>query len=160
MAPLTGSAAVVAAHFLHGAAAMVRPKKHVAASRQNGSRAAKKKTFTRVPVLDALPYEDDPEGSTMTVDYRPKAKKGYFYEDELRRVAFLHIEEKRDKRRRDPPPPKDAKSYRAMLQEFDEQQRVNEKKAVETISKLNKDSGSKARRLASFAKRAGKKFMP
>ena len=95
---------------------MVRPKKHVTASRQNGSRAAKKKTFTRVPVLDALPYEDDPEGSTMTVDYRPKAKKGYFYEDELRGVAILHIEEKRDKRRRDPPPPKDAKSYRAMLQ--------------------------------------------
>ena len=57
-------------------------------------------------------------------------------------------------------PPKDAKSYRAMLQEFDEQQRVNEKKAVETISKLNKDSGWKARKLASFAKRAGKKFMP
>ena len=79
------------ARFLHGVAAMVRPKKHVTASRQNGSRAAKKKTFTRVPVLDALPYEDDPEGSTMTVDYRPKAKKGYFYEDELRRVAFLHI---------------------------------------------------------------------
>ena len=142
---------------------MVRPKKHVTASRQNGSRAAKKKTFTRVPVLDALPYEDPyarTVSTVMTVDYRPKAKKGYFYEDELRRVAFLHIEEKRDKRRRDPPPPKDAKSYRAMLQEFDEQQRVNEKKAVETISKLNKDSGSKARKLASFAKRAGKKFMP
>ena len=139
---------------------MVRPKKHVTASRQNGSRAAKKKTFTRVPVLDALPYEDDPEGSTMTVDYRPKAKKGYFYEDELRRVAFLHIEEKRDKRRRDPPPPKDDKSGLRWLQEHRERQRVNEKKAVETLSKLNKDPGSKARKLVSFAKKAGSKFMP
>ena len=139
---------------------MVRPKKHVTASRQNGSRAAKKKTFTRVPVFTGLPYEDDPEGSTMTVDYRPKAKKGYFYEDELRRVAFLHIEEKRDKRRRDPPPPKDDKSGLRWLQEHRERQRVNEKKAVETLSKLNKDPGSKARKLVSFAKKAGSKFMP
>ena len=139
---------------------MVRPKKHVTASRQNGSRAAKKKVFKRVPVLEWPPYEDSPELTAVTINYRPKPKKGYFYEDELRMCSFLHIEEKRDKRRRDPPPPKDAKSYRAMLQEFDEQKRVNEKKAVETISKLNKDSGSKARKLASFAKRAGKKFMP
>ena len=139
---------------------MVRPKKHVTASRQNGSRAAKKKTFTRVPVLDALPYEDDPEGSTMTVDYRPKAKKGYFYEDELRMCSFLHIEEKRDKRRRDPPPPKDDKSGLRWLQEHRERQRVNEQKAVETLSKLNKDPGSKARKLVSFAKKAGSKFMP
>ena len=35
-----------------------------------------------------------------------------------------------------------------------------EKKAVKMITKLNKDPGSKARKLASFAKRAGKKFMP
>ena len=67
---------------------------------------------------------------------------------------------RRRKRRRDPPPPKDDKSGLRWLQEHRERQRVNEKKAVETLSKLNKDSGSKARKLASFAKRAGKKFMP
>ena len=139
---------------------MVRPKKHMIASRQNGSRAAKKKTFTRVPVLTGLPYEDDPEGSMVTVDYRPKPKKGYFYAFELSAVTKFHIDEKKDKRRRDPPPPKDDKSALRWLQEHRERQRVNEKKAVETLSKLNKDPGSKARKLVSFAKKAGSKFMP
>ena len=139
---------------------MVRPKKHVNASRQNGSRAAKKKVFKRVPVLDYPPYEDSPELTAVTIDYRPKPKKGYFYAVELSAVTKLHIDEKKDKRRRDPPPPNDDKSFLRWLQEHRERQRVNEKKAVETLSKLNKDPGSKARKLVSFAKKAGSKFMP
>ena len=75
-------------------------------------------------------------------------------------MTKLHIDEKKDKRRRDPPPPNDDKSFLRWLQEHRERQRVNEKKAVETLSKLNKDPGSKARKLASFAKKAGSKFMP
>ena len=59
-------------------------KKHVNASRQNGSRARKKKVFKRVPVLDYPPYEDSPELTAVTIDYRPKPKKGYFYAVELR----------------------------------------------------------------------------
>ena len=56
-----GLAAVVAAQFLHGAAAMVRPQNHVIASKKNGNRAAKKKVFKRVPVITSAPCEDAPE---------------------------------------------------------------------------------------------------
>ena len=70
---------------------MVRPKKHVNASRQNGSRAAKKKVFKRVPVIDYPPYEDSPELTAVTIDYRPKPKKGYFYAVELSAVTKLLI---------------------------------------------------------------------
>ena len=42
------------------------------------------------------PYEDSPELTAVTINYRPKPKKGYFYAVELSAVTKLHIDEKKD----------------------------------------------------------------
>ena len=88
-----------------------------------------------------------------------KPKKGYFWQDEINSTRHFLQETERDKRKRAPPPPKDKTSARRAMQEAQKEFDDAEKKAVKMIAKLNKDPGSKARKLASFAKGARAKFV-
>ena len=93
------------------------------------------------------------------VVYRSKPKKGYFWQDEIQAAGYFLVQAGRDKRKRAPPPPKDKASWQRAEQELAEKWKDASEKAVKMITKLNKDPGTKARNLASFAKKARAKFV-
>ena len=138
---------------------MVRPKKHVTSSQRNGAASAKKKTFKKVAVLVDDADDNPMKDQVATVVYRAKPKKGYFWQDEINSTRYFLQETERDKRKRAPPPPKDKTSLQRARQEAQDKMEDAEKKAVTMITKLNKDPGTKTRKLASFAKGARAKFV-
>jgi len=138
---------------------MVRPKKHVTASRDNGAASAKKKTFKRVAVLVDDADDDPMKDQVATVIYRAKPKKGYFWQDEINSTRYFIQQTERDKRKRAPPPPRDKTSAKRAEQERASKWFAAENEAVKMIAQLNKDPASKTRKLASFAKKARAKFV-
>ena len=138
---------------------MVRPKKHVTASQQNGAASAKKKTFKRVAVLVDDADDNPRKDQVATVVYRAKPKKGYFWQDEINSTRYFLQETERDKRKRARPPPRDKTSAERAMQEASDKFVAAGEKAVKMITELNKDPASKTRKLASFAKLARAKFV-
>ena len=69
---------------------MVRPKRHVTAARANGSKAAKKQSHKRVPVM-AMSYDSDYKKNGkrhLRIEYLPKPPKGYVYAMELSATTY------------------------------------------------------------------------
>ena len=129
---------------------MPRPKKHAAASKNNGAKSAKKLTKKRVPIFCAGGGVGTKK-EAYVIEYGPKLPKGYYYQNELADVIHCVMHRKRVHFDASPStqPPLDKEALRAQRRaEF----RVAKEKALNMLKKLNDDPDAKVRTLRSLAK--------
>ena len=133
---------------------MGRLKKHVAASRKNGARSAKKLTKKRVPVfVHGSEVEDGEYVTKCWVDWAPKPAKGYFYKEELCEWTATVLAEKRARVEEQPSTQKDEK---AAMARRNKEWKVASTETKKTILRLNEDPAAKVRAMRAVAASKGR----